>query len=236
MLKKNVEVFNEDASNFGNYQYNSTALSCQVSNSRKTKALTSCANLKDKLIIDIGCGDGFHTGALVEAGAKFVYAIDPSNSAIKLAKKRKFNNVKFEVASIYDLRPELHGFFDVVILRGVIHHLSDPQLGFHKASRMGTELLGIEPNGANPLLKIIERTSKYHIEHEEQSYTPAAIDNMLINCGIQKISGRMISLVPFQCPNWMVKVLKVLEPIVEAIPVLRYICCGNYIFHYKRLG
>ncbi len=38
-----------------------------------------------------------------------------------------------------------------------------------------------------------------------------------------------IGLVPFFCPDLMARVLNALEPIVERIPVLRAIACGQYV-------
>ena len=33
----------------------------------------------------------------------------------------------------------------------------------------------IEPNGYNPVLKVLEKVSRYHIEHEERSFFPATL-------------------------------------------------------------
>jgi len=50
--------------------------------------------LKDKTIIDVGCGDGFFTGYFSKS-AKMVYGIDNSLGQIQEAKKIKKPNLKF---------------------------------------------------------------------------------------------------------------------------------------------
>ena len=147
-------------------------------------------------MLDIGCGDGFFTEVLASLGASEIVAVDPSESAIKVAKKRKLKNVKFQVANLYDMDPKIFGQFDVVVLRGVIHHVSDAKLACQKACQFGSEVVGMEPNGANIILKLIEQTSNYHIEHEEKSYLPSTLDNFFESAGAVKVEGKMVNLVP----------------------------------------
>lgn len=234
VLKENVSKFGDDAITRGGYVYTtSTKLSTRLSNERTTSAIDAIVEFRKKRVLDIGCGDGFFTEVLASLGASEIVAVDPSESAIKVAKKRKLKNVKFQVANLYDMDPKIFGQFDVVVLRGVIHHVSDAKLACQKACQFGSEVVGMEPNGANIILKIIEKTSKYHIEHEEKSYLPSTLDNFFESAGAVKVEGKMVNLVPIFSPNWLALSCKLVEPIVEAIPLLRLLGCGQYVFRYK---
>jgi len=58
--------------------------------------------LKNKIVIDIGCGDGFFTFPLAKK-AKFVYGIDNSIEQINKAKKLTKDNIKFILGDIFDV-------------------------------------------------------------------------------------------------------------------------------------
>ena len=87
----------------------------------------------------------------------------------------------------------------------------------------------VEPNGFNPVLRLIERFSTYHVEHEEQSFAPSTIDRWLRAAGKTPSKRQMINLVPLFCHPLLARVLKKLEPIVEASPLVRLISCGQYV-------
>jgi hypothetical protein len=79
-------------------------------------------------------------------------------------------------------------------------------------------------------LKLIEKFSPYHVLHEERSYPPFKLRSWF-----EKNNGKIIDqfycdLVPIFSPDWFVKLLKILEPIVEKIPFLRQIGCAVFIF------
>ena len=48
------------------------------------------------------------------------------------------------------------GKFDLIILRGVLHHVLDPAEAIRQCAARTNALLIIEPNGNNPILKLIE--------------------------------------------------------------------------------
>ncbi len=43
-----------------------------------------------------------------------------------------------------------------------------------------------------------------------------------------------LNLVPVFCPDWLARLLKVFEPVVERIPLLRVIACGQYVLRAIR--
>ena len=91
----------------------------------------------------------------------------------------------------------------------------------------------MEPNGYNPVLKVIEKLSRYHVEHEEKSYSPRRVAAWFERCGARVEAERYIGLVPMFCPDLLARLLKSFEPLVERTPLLRRIACGQYV---QRIG
>jgi len=81
-------------------------------------------------ILEIGCGPGFVSLETARSGYH-VTAIDVSQKAIDVARKTlasnpfkdNFGSLRYEVSSFEDFE----GIFDVVLIRGAIHHMSDPE-------------------------------------------------------------------------------------------------------------
>lgn len=85
-----------------------------------------------------------------------------------LKNKLNIDNIDFVVKNIYNF--DINEKFDLVFFNGVLHHLEDPNKAIEIASKFADEMIIVEPNGYSPALKIIEKASKYHREHEEQSF------------------------------------------------------------------
>jgi hypothetical protein len=116
----------------------------------------------------------------------------------------------------------------------VLHHAEDPIDILKEALRLASTVVVIEPNGYNPFLKLIEKYSRYHIDHKERSFLPIKLRQWTKETGGSICSYRFIGFVPFFCPNWLAKILKVLEPIIESIPFVNFLSCATYIFVIKR--
>jgi hypothetical protein len=119
-------------------------------------------------------------------------------------------------------------------LRGVLHHLPDPPRAIQALSGFQGSIVLMEPNGNNPVLKLLEKYSGYHVEHEERSFRPSEIQGWLEAAGFRVTKRSLINLVPFFCPDWMAHVLKWTGPVVERIPMLRDIACGQIIISASR--
>lgn len=233
--EKNIRQFNKDVEVNVGYLYTATVkLSSRLANQRLSDAVRQITNLSGKRIIDVGCGDGTYTIELLAAQPSYVLGVDPAEAAVNLGRRKSaaFNNIEFKVADIYNLS-SLGERFDVAIVRGVLHHLYDIKKAIANLSQIADEVIIIEPNGYNPILKIIEKMSRYHREHEERSYFPHQLD-----CWFTQSDGRVIQssycgLVPFFCPDIIAKILKRLEPLVEKVPFIKQLGCAVYVLKIR---
>lgn len=234
--KKKVVQFDQDVTSHGSYLYTLKASkSSRLANKRLTEITkTVIKQMKGKKVIDVGCGDGAYTAELFQWGKpEKMVGVDASKEAIKLANKSyKSKSLLFEHHRCQQM-PYRSQSFDIAIVRGLLHHLDKPFEGLMEIVRIANRVLIIEPNGYNPILKLIEKISPYHRRHQERSFTPITIRDWI---GKQK--GKItkeiyVGLVPFFCPDWLAELLKKMEPLFEKTPVLRNFFCGVYIIYFK---
>jgi 2-polyprenyl-3-methyl-5-hydroxy-6-metoxy-1,4-benzoquinol methylase len=235
MTKSNVQRFDSDVLQGGSYVYTAERLSARTANARISDAVAEAFDFRGQTVLDVGCGDGAYTVEFPSLGARKVLGIDPASLAVQAATARselmKVSDVaRFAVGNIYELDPFLtEERFDCILVRGVLHHLPDPERAISGLSSFDGTVVIVEPNGNNPILKLLERYSKYHVEHEERSFSPMHIRTWLRNAGFEDLQTRMINLVPFFCPDWMVPPLRHAERIVERLPLVRDIGCGQSV-------
>jgi ubiquinone/menaquinone biosynthesis C-methylase UbiE len=239
-IKDNVYRFDEDVKKTGSYAYTAEKLSAKLANSRISKSIVKSYNFEGKRVLDLGCGDGTYTLDFPSFGAIEVLGIDPAEVAVEAANHKAKNLglgsiVRFEAGNIYDLKKQIgNRHFDCVVLRGVLHHLPDPKKAISRISSLAKTLIILEPNGYNPVLKILEKFSRYHIEHEERSFLPGTIRSWCKSAGMDVASVEHLNLVPMFCPDWMANLCQKVEPVVEKIPVLREVVCGQCVIVASR--
>jgi ubiquinone/menaquinone biosynthesis C-methylase UbiE len=230
LIEKNVHVFDKDVIDYGGYLTCSDKISTYFARKRLTDLTFNLLNMEGKKVIDIGCGDGTCTNILWDIGkpSKLI-GIDPAKEAIAVAQRRKGDReIVFKVMSVYELSSFKPNSFDIVIMRGALHHLYEPFKAIKNILEIGNTILLNEPNGYNPILKIIEKTSGYHREHEEKSYPPFKLRHWVQMLGGIISNEKYAGLVPTFCPDWMAVILKRIEPVIEHIPGIRNITCGTY--------
>lgn len=237
MTERNVHQFDADVRAHEGYVYTTNAKRSSVlANARLTDVTVEMVDLRGRRVIDVGCGDGTFADELaVRCAPASIVGIDAAAEAIALA-NRKFTSTSvplhFEVGDVYAL-PYSTGSFDVAIVRGLLHHLDDAPRALAEISRMAPEVFVIEPNGYNPALKVIERVSRYHREHDEKSYPPPRIRGWIRALGGTIEGETFAGLVPFFCPDWMAEALKVVEPSVERLPLARHLTCAVFCVRYR---
>lgn len=230
-LKKNVQEFNRNVAENGGFLYTTNAqFSSHVANKRISDEIFTFIKPSYKTLVDIGCGDGMYTNNIKQNFPHLeVSGFDPADSAIQAA-RQKYPTVKFDTINLLDANlPIPARKFDVAVIRGVLHHLSDQQLAIRNAFKLADNLIIMEPNGNNPILKLIERTSKYHIEHEEQSFFQWQLKRWIQNAGGEINAFNYVGYVPFFFPTGPAKVIYFFQPFLEKIPVLKHIFSAQFI-------
>ena len=93
-------------------------------------------------VLDVGCRDGAFAFEMERRGASVValdYA-DPTLTGFSIVAEALRSNVEYRLANVYELSPERHGTFDVVLFLGVLYHLRNPMLaldGVRSVTRPG---------------------------------------------------------------------------------------------------
>jgi SAM-dependent methyltransferase len=241
MAERNIDVFSADAERLGGYAYTQERWSAKAANGRCSKELH--AMLRDHFrgplfITDIGCGDGTYTREFVEALHPIsIRGVDPAAGAIVAAQRNNSDpSISYRLGSIYTVE---NAFRDseavsVAVLRGVLHHLDQPLLAIKRLVEEFDHVVALEPNGYNLGLKLIEKLSPYHRAHDEKSYWPPTLNRWFRECGFTVVDQRFFCFVPFFCPTVAARVMKLIEPAVEAIPGVRCLAGATNLILYRK--
>ncbi len=131
--------------------------------------------LKDKKLLDIGCGDGILPYLIAKKKGGLIFGIDNNSYAIKLAKNKVFEDkylVNFRLANCNKI-PFPINYFDYIISTDVVEHLERPEVMLAEAYRK------LKPNGimihSTPIKRKDMPTSEYHY----REYTPNEFKNIL---------------------------------------------------------
>lgn len=85
--------------------------------------MSNLPDLNNKVIVDLGCGDGELISKIAELGAKKAIGIDYSLPAIEIAKQKyTAKNLNFECSNIDQFNQEV----DIIITNGTLEHLDEP--------------------------------------------------------------------------------------------------------------
>ena len=232
-----AEIFNRDVETKGGYVYALDAkLSSRLATERWLNLMLGLTNLEGRSVTDIGCGDATFTMRYWDRGKpRLMFALDPAIKALDNgAAKSEGRPIHFVAADGHHL-PYADDSFDVAILQAILHHDSDPAATIREAFRVAREVLVLEPNGYSPILKVMEKVSDYHREHEERSYTAGRLHRWVEAAGGRVVEGRFAVAVPMFCPDWIARLLKFAEPAIERLPVVNRLFCAVYVFNARRV-
>lgn len=95
--------------------------------------LKAVGNIKNKKLLDVGCGSGIHIKKYEKKGAK-CFGVDISQTMIDIAKEKN-PNIEFKVGTMIDL-PYKNNSFDVVTMSLAVHYINDWTKIFKEVNRV----------------------------------------------------------------------------------------------------
>jgi SAM-dependent methyltransferase len=143
-------------------------------------------------VLDAGCGNGYGSLLLLEAGATTVTGIDIAQEAIEAARKRAVSGVQFVLGDISDL-PFEDDSFDVAVCFEAIEHVHDQPRTLDELHRV------LVPAGlliiSSPNRGVYQEGNPHHT-HE---YTPdelrAALEDRFANVRLRRQQAWLLSMV-----------------------------------------
>jgi tRNA (mo5U34)-methyltransferase len=172
------------------------------------------ASLKNRLVLDVGCGNGYHAWRMVGEGARQVIGIDPTQLFLfQFEAMRRFlgshHPVQLLPLGIEDLPPDLQAF-DTVFSMGVFYHrrspfshLSELKGCLRKGGELVLETLVIE-GGEGEVLVPRGRYAK--MRNVWFIPAPATLVSWLMRAGfddIRLIDVSATTLEEQRCTEWM---------------------------------
>lgn len=171
-------------------------------------------HLRKGVLLDVGCGDGSISRIVASQNPKMeIVAIDIEEHPHWKNKPPK--NLKFKVASIYDL-PYKEKSFDFVILKDVLHHLSDPKPVLMEISKLARKkVLIIEANRYNPIsyIRMVKIAGHEHFSRRK----------------LRRIIGKKATIYTVETHVWP-NSLRLIGKVVDvsfSLPLLKKLCNYN---------
>ena len=93
-------------------------------------------NVKNKVILDMGCGFGDHSKKLSQKGVKEIIAFDLSKELIKFANEQNIPNCKFEIGNMDQELKYKNNYFDLVISSLALHYVKNVNQLFSEVNRV----------------------------------------------------------------------------------------------------
>ncbi len=120
------------------------------------------------------------------------------------------------------------------MIQSILHHDDHLEDIIREAFRLAPAILIHEPNGNNLGLKVIEKLSPYHRAHREKSYTSIQFNRWIQVNGGELFYRKFAGFVPMFCPDWIARLMKRIEPVIEKIPLLRDLVCSVVVLVIKK--
>jgi ubiquinone/menaquinone biosynthesis C-methylase UbiE len=237
-VNQKVEVFDKDVLEVGGYVYTtSEQISSRMATQRTLDIILETGCFTGKSVLDMGCGDGFFTIKIFDQSKpQTMIGVDAAVQAIHVANSHKADRqIAFYVGDAHHL-PWEDRHFDLVMIQRILHHDDNPDDIIREAFRLAPRILIHEPNGNNLGLKLIEKVSPYHRQHAEKSYNSFQFDRWIKQAGAKQTYVKFAGFVPMFCPDWIARLTKWIEPLIEAVPLLRNLACSVVVIVAEKAG
>jgi cyclopropane fatty-acyl-phospholipid synthase-like methyltransferase len=179
-------------------------------------------------VLDLGCGDGALSNLLLSKHYQAVDGYDLSIPAIKRANSlAAHEKMRFEACDITTMDYAKLPQYDGAYLWGILHHVKDATPHILRNLRKCTKnIVILEPNGNNLMRKFLELTPTYKAAGED-SFRTSQMEQIFKDAGYYPVVWKRLNLFPNFTPKFLFKMLKNIEPVVEATPILRSLCTVN---------
>lgn len=117
-------------------RYSSERNNYNETDERVLEVLNNYIDIREKNILDLGCGGGELAVQFAQMGAECVTGVDISPAMIALAEAKGIDNMQFFVADMRDLSIVPEHSQDMVFSNYVIQHLSDTSPAFKEIQRI----------------------------------------------------------------------------------------------------
>jgi SAM-dependent methyltransferase len=189
-------------------------------------------------VFEIGCGTGETAAYLATHSTAEIVAVDLSAAFVAEARARHTAaNLRYEVFDLLGDTPLAFGRFDLVCGNGILHHLVTrlPEVlrALHSVTEPGGGLAFIEPNFLNPYCAFIFGTKLgrrfANLEPDEMAFTPGELRHALPAAGWKEVTVATRDFLLPGLPEALVKPSLVVEPLLEATAVTRWLAQSHFI-------
>jgi 2-polyprenyl-3-methyl-5-hydroxy-6-metoxy-1,4-benzoquinol methylase len=179
-------------------------------------------------VLDLGCGDGAFANQVLAGEFAAVDGFDLSEAGIKRAEANAAGpHVRFRHCDITRLDLAELPRYDGAFLIGILHHVKAATPGLIRSLRhIAGPVVVLEPNGNHLLRRLLEFTPSYRAAGEA-SFGTRQLRKLFETAGYQCVVWRRLNLFPNFTPQPLFRLLRPLEPMIEATPGLRALCTVN---------
>ena len=181
-------------------------------------------------VLELGAGDGEFAVEVLGRRYRQVVALEKSQAAVERAAARPGGgNVRFVGADVTAHQYAAGERWDGAFLMGFLHHVKrGTPIVVDRLSRVAPKVVVLEPNGDNPLRKLLERLPSYR-EGGEESFRLAELVGIFAGAGYRLRERVAINLFPPFTPDVLFPLVRGLERVVEATPALHGLCSSHVL-------